>query len=168
MYAEVPSIIPVFFDLLAAQREWVQGYQLHPRGAVFRLDHVSLAAKARPSAADDAAPPRARVSPGYVLKRLALIGYTLLVVSLIVFAITQILPADAAVMLLGENATPEALAAVRERLGLDAPVWMQYGHWLGGVLHGDFGISMRTGQPVGPRCSKRSGARCCWRCSPSC
>ena len=46
MNAEVPSIIPVFFDLLAAQREWVQGYQLHPRGAVFRLDYVSLAANA--------------------------------------------------------------------------------------------------------------------------
>lgn len=46
MYDEVPSIIPVFFDLLAAQREWVQGYQLHPRGAVFRLDHVSLGANA--------------------------------------------------------------------------------------------------------------------------
>ena len=46
MNAEVPSIIPVFFDLLAAQRDWVQGYQLHPRGAVFRLDYVSLAASA--------------------------------------------------------------------------------------------------------------------------
>lgn len=46
MYEEVPSIIPCFFDLLAAQREWVQGYQLHPRGAVFRLDHVSLGANA--------------------------------------------------------------------------------------------------------------------------
>ena len=84
------------------------------------------------------------MSPAYVLKRLALIVYTLFVVSLIVFAITQILPADAAVMLLGENATPDALAAVRERLGLDQPAWRQYVHWLGGVLHGDFGISMRT------------------------
>jgi peptide/nickel transport system substrate-binding protein len=46
MYAQVPSIIPVFFDLLAAQRDWVQGYQLHPRGAVFRLDYVSLAPNA--------------------------------------------------------------------------------------------------------------------------
>ena len=46
MYTKVPSIIPVFFDLLAAQRHWVQGYQLHPRGAVFRLDYVSLAANA--------------------------------------------------------------------------------------------------------------------------
>ncbi len=46
MHADTPSIIPVFFDLLAAQRDWVQGYQLHPRGAVFRLDHVSLGASA--------------------------------------------------------------------------------------------------------------------------
>lgn len=90
------------------------------------------------------------MSPGYLLKRIALIGYTLLVVSLLVFAITQILPADAAVMLLGENATATALAAVREKLGLDAPVWLQYGRWLIGVLHGDFGTSMRTGQAVGP------------------
>ena len=90
------------------------------------------------------------MSPAYVLKRIALIGYTLFVVSLIVFAITQILPADAAVMLLGENATADALAAVRVQLGLDAPVWLQYGRWLIGVLQGDFGVSMRTGQPVGP------------------
>lgn len=46
MHVETPSIIPVFFDLLAAQRDWVQGYQLHPRGAVFRLDYVSLGANA--------------------------------------------------------------------------------------------------------------------------
>lgn len=90
------------------------------------------------------------MSPSYVLKRVALILYTLFVVSLIVFAITQVLPADAAVMLLGENATKEALAAVRERLGLDAPLWQQYLSWLGGVVQGDFGVSMRTGQPVGP------------------
>ena len=90
------------------------------------------------------------MSPAYVLKRLALIVYTLFVVSLIVFAITQILPADAATMLLGEAATPDALAAVRERLGLQAPAWLQYARWLGGVVHGDFGVSMRTGQPVAP------------------
>ena len=90
------------------------------------------------------------MSPAYILKRLALIFYTLLVVSLIVFGITQILPADAAVMLLGENATPAALAAVREKLALDTPAWQQYAHWLFGVLQGDFGVSMRTGQPVGP------------------
>ena len=42
MHREVPSIIPVYFDLLAAQRSYVQGFTLHPRGAVFRLDHVWL------------------------------------------------------------------------------------------------------------------------------
>jgi len=90
------------------------------------------------------------MSAAYLLKRLALIVYTLLVVSLIVFAITQALPGDAAVMLLGENATAEALQAVRERMGLDAPLWLQYGRWLGHVLQGDFGTSLRTAQPVAP------------------
>jgi peptide/nickel transport system permease protein len=90
------------------------------------------------------------VSPSYLVKRLALTVYTLFVVSLVVFAITQVLPADAATMLLGENATPDALAAIRDRLGLDAPFWVQYGRWLGGVLQGDLGASLRTGQPVAP------------------
>ena len=90
------------------------------------------------------------MSLSYLLKRCGLTVYTLLVVSIIVFAVTQVLPGDAATMLLGENATPAALAAVRDRLGLDQPVWFQYGHWLWGVLHGDFGTSLRTGQPVGP------------------
>ena len=74
-------------------------------------------------------------------KRILLIGYTLLVVSLIVFAITQILPADAAVMMLGENATPDALAALRTRMGLNDPIWMQYLHWLGGVVRGPIASS---------------------------
>ena len=46
MYEEVPSIIPAFFDLLAGQRDWVEGYELHPRGSVYRLDFVSLGANA--------------------------------------------------------------------------------------------------------------------------
>ena len=95
-------------------------------------------------------PDTTALSLAYFLKRLALIGYTLVVVSLLVFGITQILPADAATMLLGENATPAALVAVREKLGLNDPAWLQYWRWLSGVLHGEFGTSMRTGQPVGP------------------
>jgi peptide/nickel transport system permease protein len=59
-------------------------------------------------------------------------------------------PADAAVTLLGENATPAALAAVRAKLGLDDPFWLQYWHWLSATLQGDFGTSMRTGEAVGP------------------
>ncbi|MBS9719591.1 ABC transporter permease [Tianweitania sp. BSSL-BM11] len=90
------------------------------------------------------------MSASYILKRIALIFYTLVVVSLLVFAITQILPADAAVMMLGENATADALEALRQQMGLNDPIWLQYLHWAGGVLQGDFGTSLRTGQPVGP------------------
>jgi len=88
------------------------------------------------------------VTAAYLTKRLLLVVYTLLIVSLLVFAITQLLPADAAVTLLGQSATPEALAALRARLGLDQPAWMQFSHWLMAVLHGDLGVSMRNGQPV--------------------
>ncbi len=88
------------------------------------------------------------MSGSYLLKRIATILFTLLVVSLLVFGITQVLPGDAAVMLLGENATAEQLVAVRQRLGLDAPIVVQYGRWLAGVLHGDLGTSLRTGLPV--------------------
>jgi peptide/nickel transport system permease protein len=70
------------------------------------------------------------VTAAYLTKRLLLVVYTLLIVSLLVFAITQLLPADAAVTLLGQSATPEALDALRVRLGLDQPAWLQFGHWL--------------------------------------
>ncbi len=90
------------------------------------------------------------MTASYLLKRLLLMIYTLLVVSLLVFGITQLLPADAAVTLLGQNATPGALAAVRARLGLDAPAWLQYWHWLTQALQGNFGVSMRNGLAVGP------------------
>jgi peptide/nickel transport system permease protein len=90
------------------------------------------------------------MSASFFVRRCLAILYTMLVVSIVVFGITQVLPADAAVTLLGENATPEALAAVREKLGLGDPVLMQYWHWLSHILTGDLGTSMRTGQPVGP------------------
>lgn len=86
----------------------------------------------------------------WLSRRLLTIVYTLFIVSVIVFGITQVLPADAAVTLLGENATPDALAAVREKLGLNDPIIIQYGHWLLAILQGDFGVSMRTGQAVAP------------------
>ncbi|BEP62258.1 MULTISPECIES: ABC transporter permease [unclassified Variovorax] len=90
------------------------------------------------------------MSLSYFLKRIGLSVYTLLVVSILVFVITQVLPADPAVMMLGENATPDALQALRDQLGLDAPLWQQYLHWFTGAIRGDFGESMRTGQAVAP------------------
>ncbi len=85
----------------------------------------------------------------YLLRRVGTVAFTLAVVSVLVFGITQVLPADAATMLLGENATAEQLAAVRVRLGLDQPVWVQYGRWAWGVVRGDLGVSIENGQPVG-------------------
>ncbi|MBT9383165.1 ABC transporter permease [Pseudooceanicola sp. CBS1P-1] len=90
------------------------------------------------------------MSASFLLRRLAYLALTAFLVSLIVFGVTQLLPANAATMILGEYATPEALAALNAKLGLGDPAWLQYGHWLGRVLHGDFGTSLRTSQPVGP------------------
>jgi peptide/nickel transport system permease protein len=90
------------------------------------------------------------VSFAWLLRRLLLMTYTVVIVCVLVFAITQALPADAAQTLLGENASPEALNAVRIRLGLNDPVWMQFVHWTTRAAVGDFGTSMRTGLPVGP------------------
>lgn len=90
------------------------------------------------------------MSVRYLLIRLAYLVLTALLVTMIVFGVTQILPADAATMILGEYATDEARAAIEARLGLDDPAVVQYWRWLTGVLQGDFGVSLRTGQPVGP------------------
>ncbi|NPU13590.1 ABC transporter permease [Bradyrhizobium sp. 83002] len=90
------------------------------------------------------------MSLAWLLRRLLLMVYTVVIVSVLVFAITQALPADAAQTLLGENASPEALAAVRTRLGLDDPVWLQFAHWVTRAATGNFGVSMRTGLPVAP------------------
>jgi peptide/nickel transport system permease protein len=89
------------------------------------------------------------MSASYLLKRLAYLLVTLLLVSVVVFGITQILPANAAQMLLGEYATPEALAAIEAKLGLNDPAYVQYLRWLGSFVQGDLGTSIRTGQPVG-------------------
>ncbi|WP_316168289.1 MULTISPECIES: ABC transporter permease [unclassified Bradyrhizobium] len=88
------------------------------------------------------------MSFAWLLRRLLLMAYTVVIVCVLVFAITQALPADAAQTLLGENASPEALAAVRARLGLNDPVWLQFVHWAAHAALGDFGVSMRTGLPV--------------------
>jgi peptide/nickel transport system permease protein len=81
----------------------------------------------------------------------------LLVVSLLIFLVTQALPADPASAILGREATPEALAAIRADLGLDRPWYVQYLDWLGGVLTGDFGTSYATRMPVAEYLGSRVG-----------
>lgn len=83
-----------------------------------------------------------------LLRRLGLGAVTLFLVSLLVFGTTQALPGDAAMAILGKTATPERLAALREQLHLNSPVWAQYARWLGGIVTGQLGQSLATEQPV--------------------
>lgn len=84
----------------------------------------------------------------FLLRRLALLVLTLFGVSVLIFVITRVLPGDVATMILGQYATPEDLATLRMRLGLDQPAIVQFFTWLGGVLQGDLGLSTRFQQPV--------------------
>lgn len=75
---------------------------------------------------------------------------TLFVVSIVIFAVTELLPGDVAVMILGSEATDETLAALRTQLGLDKPAPARYIDWLSGAARGDFGESLRMRTEVGP------------------
>lgn len=83
-----------------------------------------------------------------VLRRLAWSVPLLLVASLVSFVFVAFLPGDAATALGGPNATAEQLAAIREELGLDRPLWEQYGQWLSSAVQGDLGNSLLSRQPV--------------------
>ena len=93
----------------------------------------------------------------FFLRRLAFVLFTLFFVSLIVFAVTELLPGDAAQMILGQKATQETLTALRVRLGLDQPAPLRYLAWIGGVMRGDWGESMIMNLPVGPLLVQRLG-----------
>ena len=84
----------------------------------------------------------------YLAARLLAALLALLAVSAIIFAAVELLPGDPAAQLLGTYATPERLEAVRGQLGLDDPAPLRYARWLGGVLQGDLGSSIRTDQRV--------------------
>jgi peptide/nickel transport system permease protein len=84
----------------------------------------------------------------YALTRLALLLLGLLVASALIFATLRVLPGDVAQLIAGVNASPEQIAAIRERLGLDQPLPAQYLAWLGGIVTGDLGSSQLTGTPV--------------------
>jgi peptide/nickel transport system permease protein len=85
---------------------------------------------------------------GFVARRLLYLVPVLLAVSLLTFLIASLLPGDLAYVILGDQATPEKVAALRADMGLDQPIWWRYLSWLGNVLQGDFGRSFRTGQTV--------------------
>ena len=85
---------------------------------------------------------------GLVARRLLYLLPVLLAVSLLTFLVVSLLPGDLAYVILGDQATPEKVAALRHDMGLDRPIWLRYLGWLGNVLQGDFGRSFRTGQTV--------------------
>ena len=83
----------------------------------------------------------------YIVRRFLLLVVTLLVTSVIIFALTQLLPGDVARLILGRDARPEALEQLRAELGLNDPAPVQYLRWLGNFLRGDWGKSFSSGNP---------------------
>ncbi|WP_019701819.1 ABC transporter permease [Paracidovorax oryzae] len=96
-----------------------------------------------------------RVILKLLAQRVLLALLSLLAVSAVVFAITAVLPGDAAQEQLGQDATPEALAALRSQMGLDVPAPLRYVRWLGGAVRGDLGMSATTQMPVGDLIASR-------------
>jgi peptide/nickel transport system permease protein len=84
----------------------------------------------------------------FLSKRIGIGLVTLLIASLVVFLVLEILPGDPALLMLGMNATPEALGALRDQMGLNDPVLVRYISWIGGMLTGDFGRSWTYSSPV--------------------
>ena len=81
-------------------------------------------------------------------KRLAQLVPTLLLVSVLIFSLQQLLPGDPALAMAGEERDPAVLAQIRAQYRLDRPLYVQYVYWLGGVLSGNLGESMRLKEPV--------------------
>jgi peptide/nickel transport system permease protein len=84
----------------------------------------------------------------YAIRRSLTIVPVLLGVSVLVFSFIHLIPGDPALTMLGERATPEKVAEVRARLGLDRPIWQQYVLYVGHALRGDLGVSIVRGDPV--------------------
>ena len=84
----------------------------------------------------------------FILRRLGAVVPVLLAVSVLVFLMSHLTPGDPATIMLGENASAADVARLRHQLGLDRPLTVQYGRYLAGVVRGDLGRSIRSGQPV--------------------
>ena len=84
----------------------------------------------------------------YLVRRLASIVPTLVLVSMLVFGLQQLLPGDPAVILAGEDRDPSVVAYLHEKLHLDEPLPVRYAYWIGGVVRGDLGESLRVQKPV--------------------
>ena len=84
----------------------------------------------------------------FLVRRIATIVPTLIFVSMLIFGLQQLLPGDPAVVLAGEDRDPTVVAYLHQKLHLDEPLPVRYLYWIGGVVHGDLGESMRLQKPV--------------------
>jgi peptide/nickel transport system permease protein len=91
----------------------------------------------------------------YILKRLLTLFPILFGISVVVFLILHLVPGDPALIMLGTDATDEAVRALRVSMGLDKPLPVQYVNWISDILRGDFGTSIRTGEPILPEILER-------------
>lgn len=91
----------------------------------------------------------------YILTRALSLGLSLVLASAVIFALIEVIPGDPASYMMGLNATPENLAALRAELGLDAPPLTRYVAWIGGMVTGDFGVSYTYRVPVADLVSDR-------------
>lgn len=86
--------------------------------------------------------------PRLILRRILIALPTLILVSMFVFGLQKLLPGDPVLAMAGEERDPEVIALLREKYRLNDPIPMQYLYWMGGVVQGDLGTSLRTGEPV--------------------
>lgn len=84
----------------------------------------------------------------FLARRLAQIVPTLFFVSVLIFSLQQLLPGDPALVMAGEERDPAVIEQIRRQYRLDQPIPVQYAYWVGGVLRGDFGESLRNKMPV--------------------
>lgn len=91
-----------------------------------------------------------------IVRRLVALVPMLVLVALMIFSITYLIPGDAAATIAGEGASAEDIIRIRRELGLEDPFFVQFFHWLGDVLHGDLGTSLTTGRPVSTIISDRA------------
>lgn len=84
----------------------------------------------------------------FYVKKLVTLILTVFLVSVLTFLAFNVIPGDPAMLILGTSATPQSLAALHTKLGLDAPLPLRYAHWLAGLLRGDLGLSLQYSRPV--------------------
>jgi len=91
----------------------------------------------------------------FLLRRLVSLIVTVWLASIVVFAVLQLVPGDPALLMLGIDAQPDTLAALRSQMGLDRPILTRYLHWAGGLAHGDLGVSLTYARPVADLVAER-------------